>query len=113
MKIQDFVTTVLVDIEKGVNAAAFQTNRYTYLDSIGEGSEKGVLFDLAVTANAEASGRIGAEVFSVGAKAEGKIANEEVSRIRFIVKVGQYFQRKTITKPEVIEAIKKKIEEEK
>lgn len=94
MKLRDFITTVLVDIEQGVNSAALQTNRYTYLNTLGTKGDEGVVFDVAVTANAEASGKIGAEVFSIGAKTEGKISNEEVSRIRFRVNIGQYFKTK-------------------
>lgn len=94
MKLRDFITTVLVDIELGVNDAARQTKRYTYLNSIGTNGNEGVEFDVAVTANAEASGKVGAEVFSIGAKTEGKISQEEVSRIKFVVKVGSYYERK-------------------
>lgn len=68
MKLRDFITTVLVDIEQGVNNAAVQTNRYTFLKTFGTKGDESVEFDVAVTANAEASGRIGAEVFSVGTK---------------------------------------------
>lgn len=98
MELKDFITTVLVDIEDGLNAAAFKTRRYTYLDCLGTESDKGVVFDVAVTASAEASGKIGAEVFSIGAKAEGKLANEEISRIKFTVKVGQYYPKKEMDK---------------
>ncbi|MDO8610642.1 MAG: hypothetical protein Q7R95_08915 [bacterium] len=94
MKLKDFITSVLVDIEQGVNEAARQTNRRTYLHTMGTKGDEGVLFDVAVTASAEASGKVGAEVFSIGAKTEGKIANEEISRIRFLVKVGDYFKKK-------------------
>ena len=94
MKLKDFIKTVLIDIEQGINEAAIQTNRVTYLNSIGPKGDEGVEFDVAVTANAEASGKVGAEVFNVGAKTEGKISQEEVSRIKFLVKVGSYFPKK-------------------
>lgn len=93
MKLKDFITTVLVDIEQGINEAARQTGRHTLLHTMGAKGDEGVEFDVAVTAMTEASGRVGAEVFTIGAKTEGKISNEEVSRIRFIVKVGYYFKK--------------------
>jgi len=89
MKLKDFITTVLVDIEQGINDSIVKTNRHTFL-KMGTGSEDGVVFDVAVTAGKEASGQVGAEVFSIGGKAEGKISNQEVSRIKFVVVVGQY-----------------------
>lgn len=94
MKLKDFITTVLVDIEQGINNAAHQTNRWTYLKTMGTTGDEGVEFDVAITASAEASGKVGAEVFSVGAKTEGKISNEEVSRVKFRVNVGDYFKKK-------------------
>jgi len=108
MKLKDFIETVLVDIEQGLNAATLKTNRYTYLDTYGTEKEKGVLFDVAVTAGTEASGRIGAEVFSLGAKAEGKITNEEVSRIKFTVMVGSYLPKKQTITPEILDALKRR-----
>lgn len=89
MKLKDFITTVLIDIEQGVNEASRQTNRVIFLRNMG-GVDDGVEFDVAVTAGSEASGKVGAEVFSVGAKTEGRISNEEVSRIKFRIVVGSY-----------------------
>lgn len=93
MKLKDFITTVLVDIEQGINNVAVQTNRYTFLKTLGTKGDEGVEFDVTVTANVEASGKIGAEVFSVGAKTEGKISSEEISRVRFRVNVGNYLKK--------------------
>lgn len=93
MKLSDFITTVLVDIENGVNNAARITNRRTLLITYGNKGDEGVQFNVAVTANAEASGKVGAEVFSVGAKGEGKISEEKVSRVQFRVIVGDYFKK--------------------
>lgn len=90
MQLKDFITMVLVDIEQGINTAAQQTNRFTYLKTYGGAGDEGVEFDIAVTASTEASGKIGAEVLSVGAKTEGKISQEKVSRIKFKVNVGNY-----------------------
>lgn len=54
MKLSDFITTVLVDIENGVNNAARITNRRTLLITYGNKGDEGVQFNVAVTANAEA-----------------------------------------------------------
>ncbi len=93
MKLREFITSVLVDIENGVNDAARQTKKYTYLNTMGTKGDEGVIFDVAVTAGGEVSGKIGAEVLSIGTKAEGRISNEEVSRVRFRVNMGQYFKK--------------------
>lgn len=93
MKLKDFITTVLVEVEQGINEASRQTGRITFLNTYGTKGDEGILFDVAVTASSEASGKIGAEVFAIGAKTEGKISNEEVSRIKFLVKVGDYFKK--------------------
>jgi hypothetical protein len=95
MKLKDFIRTVIVDIELGVNEAAGETRRRTFLKNIdfkGTGSE-GIEFDVAVTSSKEASGKVGAEVLSLGAKTEGKISSEEVSRVKFKVNVGDYFKK--------------------
>jgi len=57
------------------------------------GGDEGIDFDVAVTASSEASGRVGAEVFSIGTKAEGKISNEQVSRIKFKINVGHVIKK--------------------
>lgn len=93
MKLSDFITTVLVDIENGVNSAARTTGRRTQLHTVGNKGDEGVQFDVAITASAEASGKVGAEVFNVGAKGEGKIGEEKVSRVQFRVIVGEYFKK--------------------
>jgi len=90
MKLSNFITTVLVDVENGINNAARTTNRHTFLHTIGTSGNEGVEFDVAITAGGEVSGKIGAEVFSIGTKAEGKMKNEEVNRIKFRVMVGNY-----------------------
>jgi len=94
MKLRDFITDVLVDIESGVNGAARATNRLTCLYTLGTNGTEGVEFDVAVTASTEASGNVGAEVFSIGAKAEGKMSNERISSVRFRVMVGNYYPKK-------------------
>ncbi len=93
MKLKDFITTVLVDIEQGINNATHQTNRHTFLRTFGTTGDEGIEFDIAVTASSEASGTVGAEVFSIGAKTRGKISNEEISRVKFRVMVGNYLTK--------------------
>ncbi len=67
------------------------------------------MFDVAVTANAEASGNIGAEVFSIWAKTAGKIGNEEISRVKCVVKVGHYFPKPKPSDSEMLEELKKNL----
>lgn len=93
MKLKDFIKTVLIDIEEGIKESSQKTNRNIFLNSLDQKGDNGVEFDVAVTAGSEASGRVGAEVFSVGAKGEGKISSEEVSRIKFRIIVGNYIRR--------------------
>jgi len=88
MQLREFIKSVLVDIEQGINDASAQTGKVTYLQSLSQNPDNGVEFDVAVTASKEASGKVGAEVFSVGAKGEGKVSQQELSRIKFRVIVG-------------------------
>jgi|SRR6266487_926882 len=88
MKLKDFIKSVLVDIDAGINEAAKETRKRAWLQ-VDEGN-KGIGFDVAVTASSEASGKAGAEISvvslgSVGAKAEAKIASEEISRVKFTI----------------------------
>ena len=95
MELKDFIVTVLVDIEQGINQATILTRKHTFLDITTE--DGGIDFDVAVIAGTEASGGVKAEVFSVGGKAEGKIKSEEVSRIKFRIRTGQYFKTNSTT----------------
>jgi hypothetical protein len=93
MRLKDFIVTVLTDIDQGIEEAQQKIGKRHALYTFPPGSDpargdEGVQFDVAVTASAEISGKIDAEVnvvslFSGGAKTEGKLANGEVSRIKF------------------------------
>lgn len=88
MKLKEFITSVLVDINDGISEAEGKTKRHTSLHTNLSSGDGGVSFDVAVTAGSEVGGSVGAEVFSIGAKGKGKLSTEEVSRIKFRVNVG-------------------------
>lgn len=97
MKLNEFVQSVLEDIENGLQNAYKVTGK-NY--SIHSTDNNGVSFDIAVTTSSSSSGEatgkakvgfievLGADV---GGKVEGKIENSEISRIKFIV----HFPKKT------------------
>ena len=93
MKLNEFVATVLQDIDKGLRQAGANTDRKY---SIETHDSKGVSFDIAVTTvntkgtQAEGQAKAGfIEVLGakVGAKVEDKNENSQVSRIQFTVHV--------------------------
>lgn len=93
MKLDEFITNVLLDIDKGLNGAREKARRRYLVDTSGQ---KGVSFDIAVTTikatNSQAEGAAKAgfiEVLGagVGAKLENKNENSEASRIQFTVYV--------------------------
>jgi hypothetical protein len=90
MNLKDFIKSVLVDIDAGIQEAAQQTKRRIWLQDNEGHKRKGIEFDVAVTANSEASGKAGAEISvvslaSIGTKADAKIMHEEVSRVKFTI----------------------------
>jgi hypothetical protein len=95
MRLSDFIKNTLVDIYTGINEAASETKKRAWLkvnDGENEGS-KGIDFDVAVTASSETSGKAGAElsvvsIGSIGGKVDAKIANEEISRVKFTIVTG-------------------------
>jgi len=95
MKLDEFISSVLVDIESGFNAASEQTGK-GYSVIYGEVSQNGVSFDIAVTTNTSDSskveGKVKAGIIEVlGAGLGGALENSSeqshVSRIQFSVNV--------------------------
>ena len=93
MSLGEFIEQVLLEINTGLSKASDYADRNYYVDTT---QSKGVDFDIAVTTvtstSAEASAQAKAGVIQVlgigiGGKAEGKIENSEVSRIKFTVYV--------------------------
>lgn len=93
MKLDDFITGVLIDIDSGIQNAGLKTDRRYY---VAISDNKGVSFDIAVTTvssegtKAEGKAKVGLiEVLGagVGAQLEKKKENSEVSRIKFTVLV--------------------------
>jgi hypothetical protein len=88
MKLKDFVKTVLVEINSGIEEGANETGRNVYLET--DSKTPGISFDVAVTTSSEAHGKAGAEISvvsigSIGGKADAKISSEEVSRVKFSI----------------------------
>lgn len=93
MKLSEFITDVLKDIDSGLAEAKKQTGR-SYQVEVS--TNKGVKFDIAVTAENSSSTSVEGQAKAgfiqvlgagVGAKLEEKKDNSEVSRIEFIVYV--------------------------
>lgn len=91
MKLNEFISNVLQDIDNGLSVAKEKTHRNYYIELNGN---SGVSFDIAVTttnstgSQAEGTAKAGIiEVLGagVGAKLENKKENSEVSRIKFTV----------------------------
>ncbi len=79
MEVKEFVKTILKEVTEAVSESTNDKASFSFMNSQTEGID----FDLAVVSKKGAEGKIGAELFVVGAKAEGKISEEVVNRIKF------------------------------
>lgn len=93
MKLDEFITNVLMDIDNGLKIAKEKANRSYYISSTDKG---GVSFDIAVTtintseSTAEGKAKVGF-IEVLGAGVGGKLGktseHSEASRIQFFVHV--------------------------
>lgn len=81
MEVKEFIKTVLKDVTEAVSESNNDQHKFYMRDT----SDEGIDFDLAVVMRKSADGKIGAEIFSVGAKAQGSLSEEVVNRIKFKV----------------------------
>jgi len=81
MEVKEFVKTILKDVSEAVEESNSKKHHFLLPESTSDGIE----FDLAILSKKGANGKIGAEIFSVGAKAEGNLSEEVVNRIKFKV----------------------------
>jgi hypothetical protein len=93
MKLNEFISNVLQDIDRGLHEAKEKTDRKYFVES---GQNRGVHFDIAVTTTtstgSQAEGNAKASIIQVlgagvGAKVEDKNENSQISRIQFSVYV--------------------------
>jgi hypothetical protein len=91
MKLDDFITNVLTDINQGIKNAEGVTNRKYQVETSGE---SGVRFDIAVTTTnktgSNLDGKLNASIIevlgaNVGGKLEHNNENSEASRISFSI----------------------------
>lgn len=81
MEVKEFVKTILKDVTEAIEESNNEKYRFHFNGSIDEGID----FDLAVVLKKSAEGKIGAEIFILGAKAQGNISEEVINRIKFKV----------------------------
>lgn len=81
MEVKEFVKTILKDVTEAVEESNNDKHSFILPDS----TKDGIDFDLAIVLKTSAEGKIGAEIFSIGAKALGNISEEIVNRIKFKV----------------------------
>lgn len=93
MKLDEFISGVLTDIDKGMKEAQQGTSRKYFVES---GEKSGVCFDIAVTtvssegSSAKGQAKVGfIEVLGagIGAQLDSKEEQSEISRIKFCVYV--------------------------
>ena len=93
MKLDEFITTVLTDVEAGIKNAKSITGKDYCVD---QGNERGIRFDIAVTTSESTSNSVDGkasagfiQVLGAGieAKSNGTFENSKVSRIQFLVDV--------------------------
>ena len=81
MEVKDFIKMVLKDVTEAVSESNNSQHKFYTRDSITDGID----FDLAIVMKKSADGKIGAEIFSIGAKAQGSLSEEVVNRVKFKV----------------------------
>lgn len=95
MKLNEFISNVLLDIDEGIKVAREKTDKSYYIDS-SSNDIKGVHFDIAVTTSStdssQTDGGVNAGIIkifeaNVNAKLENINQNSEVSRIQFTIYV--------------------------
>jgi len=81
MEVKDFVKQVLKDVTEAIQESDSDVANFYLSENINNGIE----FDLAVVSKKEGAGKVGLEVWGIGAKTKGSISNEIVNRIKFKV----------------------------
>ena len=97
MDLETFVKDSLIGITQGIRAANAAMNRdseqqRTYFTMLmGQGDASRVAFDVAVTTTKEDAGKAGGALrvafFEAGAEGGRSMSHEDVSRVKFAVKV--------------------------
>ena len=81
MEVKEFVKAILKEVTEAVIESKTDKVNF-YLSNM---VQNGIEFDLAVISKNEGEGKIGAEVIGIGGKVKGKISNEAINRIKFMV----------------------------
>lgn len=81
MEVKEFIKAILKEVTEAVEESNNEKAGFHFMNS----STEGIDFDLAVVSKKEAEGKIGAEIFVIGTKAQGSISEEVVNRIKFRV----------------------------
>ena len=82
MRLSEFIKYSVHEVMGGILGAETDTHKF----GIENDEERGIEFDVAVTANSEVEGQAGISVLDVGAKAKGNISESSTHRIKFTVK---------------------------
>lgn len=91
MELKEFVKKSIREVVESIVESTDEIEDFTFEIVPSEGIE----FDLAVLLKSEGEGKIGAEIFSVvGAKLEGSLSKENISRMKFKVFVNDWKDRK-------------------
>ena len=82
MEVKEFVKTILKEVTEAVDESTNKKHKFHLPEEVSEG----IVFDLAVVLKKGAEGKIGAEIFDIGAKVQGNISEEAINRIKFRVR---------------------------
>lgn len=85
MHLQDFITTTLTAIARGMDAASKATHHQFRITTDKRSASSFIEFDVAVTSEAEKKGSGGIKVWVLGAKGERSKKSQHASRLKFKV----------------------------
>ncbi len=88
MELKDFISNALTDIAQGTEQANQNSGHIFKIIELESTLPAYITFDVAVSTSDEAGAKAGIFVLNFGASAEGKVKNENVSRIHFQVCYG-------------------------
>lgn len=83
MQLDQFITTTLTNIAKGIEAANKASKHVFWITTDSKSSSSFVEFDVAVTSTDEKKGKAGINVWAIGAGGSRAKKDQHLSRLKF------------------------------
>ncbi len=83
MQLDEFITTTLTNIAKGIEAANKASKHVFWITTDSKSASSFVEFDVAVTSTDEKKGKAGINVWAIGLRGSKAKKNQHVNRLKF------------------------------